>query len=156
MISHHKTRLYGLVFLLYILNMISVVFPAYNEEKNVAELHRRIVSALLKTGNEFEIIAIDNASTDGTYSELKKLFPVKIIRIAYNIGQTAALDAGIHEAKGDIIVTLDADLQNDPDDIPRMFSKLNEGYDCVVGWRQNRNDTLGRKIFSGTALQRTF
>jgi len=131
--------------------MISVVFPAYNEEENVVELHRRIISALRNTNEEFEIIAIDNASTDGTYKELAKLSPIKIIRFASNIGQTAAIDAGIQNARGDIIVTLDADLQNDPDDIPRMLEKLKEGNDAVVGWRQNRHDTFGRKIFSGTA-----
>ncbi len=131
--------------------MISVVFPAYNEEKNVEELHRRIVAALRMTGEPFEIIAVDNASADGTYEKLKKLSPIKIIRIAYNIGQTAALDAGITEAKGDIIVTMDADLQNDPDDIPRMLEKLRAGYDAVVGWRIERNDSLGRKIFSVSA-----
>src|SRR3989344_7239145 len=99
--------------------MISVIFPAYNEEKNVEELHRRIVFSLKKIGGEFESIAVDNASTDGTYQKLKNLSPIKIIRIGYNIGQTAALDAGIRAARGDIVVTMDADLQNDPDDIPR-------------------------------------
>lgn len=131
--------------------MISVVFPAYNEEKNVAELHRRTVSALWKTGESFEIIAVDNASKDSTYEILRELSPIKIIRIGYNIGQTAALDAGIHAARGDIIVTMDADLQNDPDDIPKMLLKLREGYDAVVGWRVERNDSLGRKIFSVSA-----
>ncbi len=131
--------------------MISVVFPAYNEEKNVEELHKRIRASLQKTTEEFEIIAVDNASTDNTYEKLKKLFPIKIIRIAYNIGQTAALDAGIRAARGDIIVTMDADLQNDPDDIPRMLEKLREGYDAVVGWRVDRHDSLGRKIFSSSA-----
>ncbi len=131
--------------------MISVVFPAYNEEKNVEELHRRIVLGVKKTGEEFEIIAVDNASKDATYQKLKSLSPIKIIRIAYNIGQTAALDAGIREARGDIVVTIDADLQNDPDDIPRMFAKIREGYDAVVGWRVERNDSFGRKIFSASA-----
>ncbi|MDE1925256.1 MAG: glycosyltransferase family 2 protein [Patescibacteria group bacterium] len=128
--------------------MISAVFPAYNEEDNVVELHRRILEALKKTGEPFEIVAVDNASTDGTYTKLKTLSPITIIRIAYNIGQTAGLDAGIHAAKGDIIVTLDADLQNDPSDIPAMFKKIQEGYDLVAGWRVNRHDTPGRKIFS--------
>lgn len=131
--------------------MISVVFPAYNEEKNVEELHRRIVFALNGTGEPFEIIAVDNASTDCTYEKLKTLFPIKIIRIAYNIGQTAALDAGIAEAKGEIIAMMDADLQNDPADIPRMLAKLQEGYDVVVGWRVDRHDSFGRKLFSNAA-----
>jgi len=131
--------------------MISVVFPAYNEEKNVEELHKRILSALQKTGEEFEIIAVENASKDATYQKLKNLSPIKIIRIGYNIGQTAALDAGIRAARGDIVVTIDADLQNDPDDIPRMFAKLKEGYDAVVGWRVERNDSPWRKVFSASA-----
>ncbi|MBI1998870.1 MAG: glycosyltransferase family 2 protein [Parcubacteria group bacterium] len=131
--------------------MLSIVFPAYNEEKNVEELHRRIVSALKKTGEEFEIIAVDNASTDSTYQKLKTLSPIKIIRIGYNIGQTAALDAGIRAARDGLVVTIDADLQNDPNDIPAMLAKINEGYDAVVGWRVERNDSLGRKIFSASA-----
>lgn len=131
--------------------MITIIFPAYNEEDNVAELHRRIVAAMKEAGKPYEIIAIDNASTDGTYAALKRLTPITIIRIAYNIGQTAALDAGIHAAKGDILVTLDADLQNDPSDIPAMLRKLEEGYDLVAGWRKDRHDSLGRRLFSGFA-----
>jgi glycosyltransferase involved in cell wall biosynthesis len=131
--------------------MISVIFPAYNEEDNVVELHRRILAALKQTGEEFEIVAVENASQDGTYEKLKTLSPITIIRFAYNIGQTAALDAGIHGAKGDIIVTLDADLQNDPSDIPAMLKKLNEGYDLVAGWRVDRHDSFGRKVFSFVA-----
>jgi glycosyltransferase involved in cell wall biosynthesis len=128
--------------------MISVIFPAYNEEDNVTELHRRIVAALEETGEEYEIIGIENASHDSTYERLKELSPITIVRMAFNIGQTAALDAGIHAAKGDIIVTLDADLQNDPSDIPAMLEKLNEGYDLVAGWRVDRHDSFGRKVFS--------
>ncbi len=131
--------------------MISIIFPAYNEEKTVAELHRKIVESVRGIGELFEIIAVDNASTDGTYHELSKLSPIKIIRIAHNIGQTAALDAGIHTARGDVVVTMDADLQNDPADIPRMFGKLREGYDAVVGWREGRADPFGRRLFSKTA-----
>lgn len=137
--------------------MISVVFPAYNEEASVVELHRRIVAAMQELNRPFEIIAVDNASHDATYEKLRSLSPIKIIRIAYNIGQTAALDAGIHAAAGDIVVTLDADLQNDPSDIPAMIKKLEEGFDLVVGWRQTRNDPLGRKVFSrvGNFITRT-
>ena len=131
--------------------MLSVVFPAYNEEGNVVELHRRLVAALSKIGKPYEIIAIDNASSDRTYERLKALSPIRIIRIAYNIGQTAALDAGIQAARGDVVVTLDADLQNDPDDIPRMLQKLEDGYDLVVGWRKDRHDTFGRQLFSALA-----
>jgi len=128
--------------------MISVIFPAYNEEENVALLHSKIMSALSTLNEPFEIIAINNASTDRTGEILNTLSPIKIITIAYNLGQTGALDAGIHAAKGDVIVTLDADLQNDPADIPMMYKKFKEGYDAVVGWRKNRHDNLNRKIFS--------
>jgi len=128
--------------------MISIVFPAYNEEGNVAELHRRIVEVMKKTRMEYEIIAVDNASVDGTYAALKRLSPITVVRMAYNIGQTAGLDAGMHVAKGDIIVTLDADLQNDPSDIPAMLTKLDDGYDLVAGWRKDRHDSFGRRLFS--------
>ena len=104
--------------------MISVVFPAYNEEENVGELHKRILAVLKNIGEPFEIIAVNNASNDKTLDELKKLSPVKIISLAYNIGQTAGLDAGIHDAEGEIIITMDADLQNDPKDIPKLVAKI--------------------------------
>lgn len=131
--------------------MISVVFPAYNEEKNVEELHRRILFTLRKMDEKFEIIAVDNASTDGTLGKLKTLSPIKVVILARNLGQTAGLDAGIKAAQGEIVVTLDADLQNDPEDIPRLVEKLGEGYDVVSGWRANRKDTLGRRILSRLA-----
>src|SRR5262245_748753 len=98
--------------------MISIVFPAFNEEKNVGELHNQLLAVLTTLGEPFEIIAVNNASTDKTLDELKKLSPIKIVTLAYNIGQTAGLDAGIHDAQGDIIITMDANLQNDPKDIP--------------------------------------
>lgn len=131
--------------------MISVIFPAYNEEENVQELHRRIIASLSGLGEAFEVIAVDNASTDKTLEKLLALSPIKVICIANNIGQTAALDAGIHAARGDVVVTMDADLQNDPADIPRMLAKLNEGYDVVAGWRRGRADPFGRRLFSKTA-----
>ncbi len=131
--------------------MISVVFPAYNEEKSVGELHRRLLVALRSLGEPFEIIAVNNASRDGTLAELKKLSPIKIITLAYNIGQTAGLDAGIHDATGEIIITMDADLQNDPADIPRLVAKIREGYEVVSGWRVERHDSFGRRVLSRLA-----
>ncbi len=131
--------------------MLSVVFPAYNEEKNVAELHRRLLAVLKRSGESFEIIAVNNASTDQTLGELQKLLPITIITLAYNIGQTAGLDAGIHDASGEIIITMDADLQNAPEDIPLLVAKIREGYDVVSGWRVNRQDSLGRRILSSLA-----
>ncbi|OGZ42318.1 MAG: hypothetical protein A3C80_00595 [Candidatus Ryanbacteria bacterium RIFCSPHIGHO2_02_FULL_45_43] len=131
--------------------MISVIFPAYNEEENVRELYIRISDALRSHEETFEIIAVENGSTDHTLEMLKNLSPIKIIVFSRNYGQTAALDAGIQAAKGEIIAILDADLQNDPADIPKMLKKLKEGYDAVVGWRKNRMDTLSRKVLSKLA-----
>lgn len=131
--------------------MISVVFPAYNEEENVEKLYHSIKEVLDKTGKPYEIIAVENGSTDGTLDRLKRLSPIKIIVIAKNLGQTAGLDAGLKAARGEVIVTMDADLQNDPQDIPRLTAKLDEGYDIVSGWRKMRHDPLTRKILSRLA-----
>jgi len=131
--------------------MISVVFPAYNEEGNVALLHQRIHGALKKLGKDFEIIAVDDGSTDATLQELRKLSPLTIISLAKNKGQSAALDAGIKQSRGEIVVTIDADMQNDPDDIGLLIKKLEEGYDVISGWRFDRNDTFIRKIISRIA-----
>ena len=131
--------------------MISVVIPVYNEEANVAELHRRVKAALIKFGRPFEIIFIDDGSGDRTFEILKTLSPIKIIKFRGNFKQAAAIDAGISAALGDIVVTLDGDLQNDPDDIGRLATKLDEGYDVVVGWRQDRHDSFGRRLHSRLA-----
>ncbi len=131
--------------------MISAIFPAYNEEHNVKDLHTHLLAALRTIGEPFEIIAVDNGSTDKTLEQLRLLSPLRVLSIAANIGQSAGLDAGIHAARGDLIVTLDADLQNDPQDIARMFEKIKEGYDAVVGWRQVRHDTFGRRFSSRLA-----
>ncbi|OHA05935.1 MAG: hypothetical protein A2934_01890, partial [Candidatus Sungbacteria bacterium RIFCSPLOWO2_01_FULL_47_10] len=128
--------------------MLSIVIPVFNEEKNVAELHRELVSALKKNGKggSHEIIFVNDGSTDGTLAELKKLAGVKIISFTTNFGQTPAFDAGFKAAKGDIVVSMDGDLQNDPADIPSLLKKLDEGYDVVCGWRHPRNDS-GSKVF---------
>src|SRR3989338_1488069 len=131
--------------------MISVIFPAYNEEKNVEALYGRIYQSLNNIGGDFEIIAVDDGSTDGTLDALKKLSPITIISFTKNKGQSAALDAGIKRAKGDIIVTIDADLQNDPSDIHLLIKKIQEGHDVVSGWRVNRHDSTIRKIISRLA-----
>lgn len=136
--------------------MISVIFPAYNEEKNVSVLHQQILAALESRNDDFEIIAVDDGSTDHTLAELKKLYPLTIISFAKNKGQSAALDAGIKRARGDIIITIDADLQNDPRDLNLLVDKIDEGYDVVSGRRQNRRDNAGRKIISRLANQLTF
>jgi len=118
--------------------MISIIVPLYNERESVGELHRRLMAVFQHLKEPFEIIFVDDGSSDATFAEIKKLSPVRGIRLRRNSGQTAAFGAGIAAAKGDIIVTLDGDLENQPEDIPVLLKKLNEGYDVVSGWRQTR------------------
>ncbi|MBU1622435.1 MAG: glycosyltransferase family 2 protein [Nanoarchaeota archaeon] len=127
---------------------ISIVIPTYNEEKNVPILHQKLVEVLSHLKLKYEIIFVDDGSTDQTYSNLLELKPVKIIRLRKNFGQSAAMDAGFKAANGKLIVAMDADLQNDPRDIPLLIEKLNQGYDLVSGWRKKRNDSLQKKLFS--------
>lgn len=117
---------------------LSIVVPLYNEERSVAPLHARIMEALRGVGVPFEIILVDDGSIDETFKEMKKLSPVFAYRLTRNFGQTAALAAGISKATGEIIVTLDGDLENDPCDIPALIAKLDEGFDVVSGWRKDR------------------
>ena len=117
---------------------ISVVVPLYNEEKSAALLHKEVLSALKNLGLPFEIIFVDDGSKDNTFEEIKKLSPLIAIRLSRNYGQTPALAAGLEKATGDIIITLDGDLENDPADIPKLLKKLDEGYDVVSGWRRER------------------
>lgn len=128
--------------------MISVVVPVFNEEKTVAELHRKILSALKKQPEPFEIIFVDDGSSDGTFEAAAKLSPLTLISHERNCGQTAAIDTGIRAARGERIVLLDADLQNDPADILPLLAKMGEGFDAVLGFRRNRRDALGRRLFS--------
>jgi len=130
---------------------ISIVLPVYNEEENLKELHSNLTDALKKLGCEYEIIAVDDGSTDSSFKVLKELSQsdprLKAIKFRRNFGQTAALSAGFHHAKGDVIITMDSDLQNDPADIPRLLEKINEGYDVVSGWRADRKDKfISRRI----------
>lgn len=131
---------------------ISVVIPAYNEEKNVILLHRKIKEVLDSMGKDYEIIFVDDGSRDKTFQDLQMIKKadkrVKIIKFRGNFGQTAALDAGFKQSKGNIILAMDADLQNDPADIPRIIAKLNQGYDCVSGWRKDRKDPITKHIVS--------
>jgi len=123
---------------------ISVVIPIYNEKESIEKLYENLNEALSKMNLKYEVLLIDDGSIDGTFYELlkvhnkNKLF--KIIRFRKNFGQTSAMSAGFNYAEGEVVVTLDADLQNDPRDIPVLLSKLNEGYDIVSGWRKNRKD----------------
>jgi len=136
--------------------MLSVVIPAYNEEENVPILYEKLKKVLDGLGQDYEIIFVDDGSTDGTYQRLKQLAEkdsrLKVIRFKRNYGQTAAMSAGFEHAKGDVIITLDADLQNDPEDIPLLLEKLEEGYHVVSGWRKDRKDPfLSRKLPSMVA-----
>jgi len=126
----------------------SVVVPVFNEKENVGPLHREIVSILNPLKKKFEIIFVDDNSTDGTYEALKKLAPIKIIRFRRQFGQSCALDAGIKSSTGDIIITLDGDGQNDPKDIPVLLETLESGYDVVCGWRFKRNDPFAKRFIS--------
>lgn len=130
---------------------LSVVVPLYNEEGNVVELHQKILTALQKLGRSFEIIFVDDGSRDGTLERARSLTPLKLIVFRKNFGQTAAFDAGIKAALGEVIITLDGDLQNDPNDIPLLLAKMDEGYDVVSGWRHKRQDPWSKKIPSRIA-----
>ena len=118
--------------------MISVIVPFFNEKESIRELHGRIVNVMKTVREPFEVIFVDDGSTDGTFNEIKSLSPVRAFRFRQNAGQTAAFGCGIMNAQGDIVVTMDGDLENHPEDIPSLLEKLKEGYDVVAGWRQNR------------------
>ena len=130
---------------------ISIIIPIFNEEENIPPLLNEIVTVMSLIPFPWEIIAIDDGSTDRSYQilrEAKAQYPqLKIVKFKRNSGQTAALWAGIRHAQGHLIVTMDGDRQNDPNDIPRML-ELSEKFDLVAGWRQNRKDTDWRKIQS--------
>ena len=128
---------------------ISVVVPLYNEEGNVAELQRQIETALAT--RDYEIVLVDDASTDNTLANIPGGERVRVIQFEKNSGQSAAMHAGIHSARGEVIVTLDGDLQNDPADIPAMLTMLNQGWDLVCGYRQKRKDTAFKRLQSRIA-----
>lgn len=128
--------------------MISIIIPTYNEEKNVKILAEEIKSAVNQLNQDYEIIFINDGSTDNTLNELKKIPEIKIISFKRNYGQTAGLQAGFDLAQGEIIISLDADGQNDPNDIPNLIEKLNSGYDVVCGWRYQRNDSFFKTFVS--------
>ena len=128
--------------------LISIVVPLFNEKENVGKMHQEVVESAKADNLQIEIIFINDGSLDGTLDEAKKLNPLKLINFRSNFGQTAAMDAGIKLAKGDIIVTMDGDLQNDPRDIVKLLDKMDEGYDIVSGWRKNRKDPWHRNFFS--------
>ncbi len=134
--------------------MISIIIPVYNEEKNLSLLTERIFPVMRNLGEEFEVLFIDDGSTDKSLAvmqDLRNTYPqIRIIKFECNCGQSAAFDCGFKAAKGDIIVTLDADLQNDPKDIPKMVRRLKD-CDMVYGWRRRRRDSLLKLLSSKIA-----
>jgi glycosyltransferase involved in cell wall biosynthesis len=135
---------------------LSLFLPVLDEEENLRPMHAKIQSALDALGKTAEVIYVDDGSTDKSLEVLKELAEgddrVRVISLRRNYGQTAAMSAGIDAATGDILIPMDADLQNDPADISRLLDKLNEGFDVVSGWRKNRQDKLiSRKIPSQIA-----
>ena len=130
---------------------ISVFLPVYNEEPNLLPLHEKLDDALTTLGRSAEIIYVDDGSSDGSLKVLRELAKldarVRVVALKRNYGQTAAMAAGIDAAQGEVLIPMDADMQNDPADIVRLLQKLEEGYDVVSGWRKNRQDKLiTRKI----------
>lgn len=134
---------------------ISIVIPLLNEEENIMEVYYKINDTLRPLNKNYEVIFIDDVSEDETHKIISGLqtkdHRVKIIKLVKHCGQLNALLAGFEFARGEVIVTMDGDLQNDPKDIPKFLDKIEEGFDFVNGWRFERNDCLGRKLFSKIA-----
>lgn len=127
---------------------ISVIIPVFNEVENVSALHAEVLDVLERHGWRFEIIFVDDGSTDGTFDALKSLSNAKVIRLKKNFGQSAALRAGFDNARGRFFVTMDGDRQNDPNDIPMLFEEIEKGFDVVCGWRASRKDSFGKRMSS--------
>lgn len=130
--------------------MITFVIPIYNENESIHELHEKIVAEMVAVGEDYEILLVDDGSTDGaveTISKLQQQAPfTRAILFRKNFGKSAALNAGFKQAKGNIIFTMDGDLQDDPREIPNFLAKLEEGYDLVTGWKVNRKDSLEKRL----------
>ncbi|MDH5527451.1 MAG: glycosyltransferase family 2 protein [Nitrospirota bacterium] len=132
---------------------LSYVIPVLNERESLKELHRRICAATERVGCQFEVLFVDDGSTDGSFDligELNRHDPrVRALRFGKNRGKSAALEAGFRAAMGEVIVTMDADLQDDPDEVPRMLEAMAEhGYDVVSGWKKERKDPFGKRFMS--------
>jgi len=135
---------------------VSIVIPFFNEEGNVEEMHRRVKAVMEQTGRTFELIYVDDGSRDRTYELLKEIYDqdplVRVIKLRRNFGQTAGLQAGFDHARGEVIVSMDGDLQHAPEEIPQFLAKIDEGFDIVSGWRVDRKDNaLMRKFPSRVA-----
>lgn len=129
---------------------VTVVIPIFNESENIELMYRELANVMRELPYDYDLLFIDDGSTDGSGQQLAELATrvpeVRLIRFRRNFGQTAALQAGIEHAMGEIIVTIDGDLQNDPRDIPRMLEKIEEGYDLIHGWRRDRQDAWLHRI----------
>ena len=138
--------------------MLSVVIPVFNEEENIEILFQRLRDTLAQLQHPYEVIFVDDGSTDSSYSKLSAVAQAdsrfKVIRFVRNFGQTAALSAGIDYATGAVIIPMDADLQNDPRDIKNLLDKLDEGYDVVSGWRKSRQDNLVMRLIPSWAANK--
>ena len=123
---------------------VSIIIPIHNEQENIPFLHDELARTLCRIDRTYEVLLVDDGSTDGSYQQLVRVAArdvrFKVIQLRRNFGQTAAMQAGIQWASGDVIVTMDGDLQNDPADIPMMLDKIDEGFDLVHGWRKHRKD----------------
>jgi glycosyltransferase involved in cell wall biosynthesis len=140
-------------------SLVSIVVPVFNEVENVGPLHGEIAAAVAGRAEDYEIIFVDDGSSDGSLEELKKARGrdprIKIIQFRKNFGQSAAISAGFERCRGEVVVAMDADLQNDPADIPLLVDRVLEGFDIVNGWRRNRRDKwLTRRVpsFFGNRL----
>lgn len=133
----------------------SVAVPVYNESENIEDLTRKIEFVMNSVGKPWELILVDDGSTDDSFEKIRKLQTncpnLRGLKFAKNNGQTAAMAAGIKAAKGLVVITLDADLQNDPADIPLLLNMIDEGYDAAVGWRIKRNDNFVKRVSSKIA-----
>jgi glycosyltransferase involved in cell wall biosynthesis len=132
--------------------VISVVVPVRDEEHTVAPLYDELARALEERGESWEVVFVDDGSRDGTHAALVRLHDavanVRVVRLRRNVGKAAALDAGFREVEGEVVVTIDGDLQDDPAEIPRLLAKLDEGYDLVTGWKAHRSDPFVRRMLS--------
>jgi glycosyltransferase involved in cell wall biosynthesis len=130
---------------------VSIVVPVFNEEESVDLLCDKLHASLSQLGRTYEIVLVDDGSADRTWEKLvanaQRIPHLRLVRFRRNFGQTAAMSAGFHAARGEVIITLDADLQNDPADIPLLLERMDQGFDVVSGWRKNRQDTfINRKL----------
>jgi glycosyltransferase involved in cell wall biosynthesis len=132
--------------------VISVVVPVHEEERTVALLYEELQAALDPLGQSWEAVFVDDGSMDGSFAALTRLHDahdnVRVVRLRRNFGKAAALAAGFTNAQGDVVVTIDADLQDDPAEIPRLLAKLDEGFDLVSGWKAHRRDPITRRALS--------